>query len=75
MLNRKQTKAFILKVAQESLGSIERVGDDMINYAEAEATIAIRKAIATAIAQHRRSKKTLSAPVAAPIPPAKRRGA
>lgn len=75
ILNKKQTKEFILKVAQESLPSIDRVGEDMINHAQAVAIEAIRKAIGAAVAQNRRGKKTLSAPVSAVIPPPKRRRA
>lgn len=73
ILNKKQTKEFILEVAKELLPAIERVGDDMVNHAQAVAVEAVRKAVGVAVAQNRRGKKTLSAPIAAVIPPAKRR--
>lgn len=73
MLNKKQAKEFILKVAQEELPAITRVGDDMINHAQAVAYEAVRKAVMQAVAQNRRGKITLSAPVAPGIPAPRRK--
>jgi L-aminopeptidase/D-esterase-like protein len=73
MLNKKQAKEFILKVAQEELPAIKRVGDDMVSHAQAVCYEAVRKAVLQAVAQNRRGKITLSAPVAASIPAPKRR--
>lgn len=65
MLNRKATKEFALEVAKLQYGMIERIGDDLLDYLEKAAEQAMKKAISTAVAQHRRGKKTLNAP---PLP-------
>jgi L-aminopeptidase/D-esterase-like protein len=63
MLNRKATKAFALEVAKGQYGLIERIGDDLLDYLEKAAEQAMKKAIGTAVAQHKRGKKTLNAPL------------
>lgn len=71
--NRKHTKEFILAAAQQQVPGIRRVGQDVLDLAEAAATKAVETVVKQCVAQHRRTNKTLSAPTMPAIAPSAQR--
>jgi len=71
----RQIKTRALEIAQREIGigRITRVGESLLTQCHAAMREAIDQTVIRALAQHKRTSKTLGAAVCAPIPPSPRR--
>ena len=74
-MTQNQIKIRALCLAAQQLGErrVTRISQSMLEYATKAAAEAVDLAILLALQQHKRSAKTLSAPIGSPIMPARHR--